>query len=457
MTVKSGVAVANITPSVGVDNMGDYSRLCPAKGVGNELYTKALVLDDGDKRVALVTADVINFPEKLVEVIRGRIEALTGIVGENVLLSASHTHSSPAISEWDRPSGEYVVELAKKIAGTVYMADREKQEALIGSGIGEAKVSINRWQRAPTGVRWGPNPEAPVDHEVDVLRVDNLKGKPIAILVNFASHPTIMGADNLLYSGDYASYVQSAIERAYGGQVMAMFCTGAGGDVKISLLNEDGSQFRYGDLEDCRRFGTIIGTEAVKVAEGIKTAPITKVSAKTMRVELPFVELPFVELPSIAEVEGESKTIRRGIAELEAKGERTEEKRTQLDWAEKTLRSLRANTAPRSIFAEVQLMRIGADIAFFAVPGELFVEVGLKLKRKMGLHGSFVVAYANGSLGYLPSRRAEEDGWCQHDDTYRFLVGLLFPANFSGVIEDKLIGAAEGLLKTTLDAWTTGT
>lgn len=443
MTIKAGVAAVNITPSIGLDNMGDYSRLCPAKGIGNELYAKALVLDDGDDRVALVTADIICFSEKLVQTIRRRIQSLTGIKGENVLLSASHTHSSPAIAEWDSPSEEYLLELEKKVVGAIYMADQEKREALIGSGIGEAKVSINRWQRTPTGVRWGPNPDGPVDHEVDVLRIDNLNGKPVAILVNFASHPSIMGSDNLLYSGDYASYVQSIIDKVYDGQVMAMFCTGAGGDIKISLLTEDGSQFRYGNLEDCRRFGTIIGAEAIKVAENIVTEPITKIRVKTLQVEL-----PFVELPSIAEVEKELMEIRKGVTELEAKGARTEEKHMQLDWAEKTLRSLMEGTAPRSVSAEVQLIRLGEEIAFFAVPGELFVEVGLKLKRKIALHGSFIVAYANGFLGYLPSKRAEEDGWCKHDNTYRSLKSLLFPANFSGEIENKLIGAAEYLLKT---------
>ncbi|HDJ04727.1 MAG TPA: hypothetical protein ENF85_01880 [Candidatus Bathyarchaeota archaeon] len=436
-SISAGVARVNITPSVGFDNMGDYLRLKPAIGVGNELYAKTLVFDDGENRIAIVTADIIGFPEDLVNDIRGRIEQLTGIKGRNVLLSASHTHSSPAVTSKDKPSREYLVELAKKIAGAVYMADQNKQEVLVGAGVGEAKVSINRWQRTPTGVRWGPNPDAPVDHSVGVLRVDKLNGEPLAILVNYACHPSIMGADNLLYSGDYTSYVQSVIEKVYDG-VTALFSTGAGGDVKIAVLTEDGSQFRYTNLEDCRRYGTIIAAEAIKVAESIKTKPVKRVSARTKRVDL-----PLVSLPSPEDVEAELSRIKKQVAELEAQGKDAYVKRLRLEWAQRTLTALRNKTAPTSIPAEVQMLRIGEEIAFFAVPGELFVEVGLKIKEAMGLPGSFVVAYANGYIGYLPSKRAEEWGWCAHDDSYKLSTR---PANFSGRIEDVLVAAAKELL-----------
>jgi len=291
-TVRAGVARANITAGVGEDNMADYLRLVPARGIGNELYAKALVLDDGAERVGIVTADIISFPDGLVKEMRDRIEALTGIGGKNVLFSASHTHSSPAVNEWDRPAADYLTALSKKVAGAVYMADRNKREALIGFDVGEARVTVNRWQKTPTGVQWGPNPDGPVDPAVGVVRVDGLDGKPIAILVNYASHPTILGSDSLLYSGDYASYVQSVIEKVYDGQVMALFSTGAGGDIKIALLDEDGTHFRYGDLEDCRRVGTLIAAEAIKVAEGIKTQPVEAVSARMMEVTLPLCALP---------------------------------------------------------------------------------------------------------------------------------------------------------------------
>ncbi|MFQ6097315.1 MAG: neutral/alkaline non-lysosomal ceramidase N-terminal domain-containing protein, partial [Armatimonadota bacterium] len=419
--LTAGVAGVNITPSVGQDNMGDYARLRPAEGVGNELYAKALVLDDGATRAAFVTADVISFNDEIVSDVRSRIRRLTGIEGENVILSASHTHSSPATSANDKASGEYVLELTKKMAGAVYMADRNRREVRVGCGVGEAKVSINRWQRTATGVRWGPNPDAPVDPEVQVMRIDDVSGRPMAIVVNFACHPSIMGADNLLYSGDYSSYVQSVIERLYDGRATAMFCPGAGGDVKIAVVTEDGSQFRYTDLADCRKYGSVIAAEAIKVAEGIETEPVGHISCVAQRVAL-----PLFRLPSVQDVE-------RELEQLRGQGDALPERdRQRLRWAEETAQALKGGTAPRSVPVEVQLLRIGDEIAVFVVPGELFVEVGMKLKERMGLAGSFVVSFANAYAGYLPSKRAEEWGWCAHDSSYKW-TGK--PANFAGAIE----------------------
>jgi hypothetical protein len=418
--------------------MGDYLRLKPAIGVANELYAKALVFDDGANRAAIVTADIIGFPESLVQDIRRRSERLTGIAGANVLLSASHTHSSPATTDKDRPAPEYLIELSKKIAGIVFLADRSRQEVRLGTGSGIANVSINRWQKTPEGVRWGPNPDGPVDPSVGVLRVDTVEGEPLALLVNYACHPSILGASNLLYSGDYTSFVQSVIEKAYEGQATALFATGAGGDVKAAVLSEDGSQFRYTDLKDCRRVGTIIAAEALKVAEGIRTAPVEEVSARTRHVDLPLMPPPRRE-----HLETELTTLEKQIADLELQGKPADGKRLQRQWAQTTLAALREGKVLTSVPAEVQLIRLGEHIAFFAVPGELFVEVGLKVKRAMNLPGTFVVAYANGYMAYFPSQRAEKDGWCRADDSYK---NSMYPANFSGGIEDAIVEAARELL-----------
>lgn len=440
-TISAGVSRANITPSVACDNMGDYMRLKPGVGIGNELYAKALVLSDDTIKIAIVTADVIGFPEPLLNDIRKRINELTGIDGKNVLLSASHTHSSPATSKKDEASKEYLMELAKKIAGAVCLADQNKQEVLLGTGIGEAKVAVNRWQKTSTGVQWGPDPNGPVDCSVNVLRVDTLDRQPLVILVNYASHPSILGADNLLYSGDYVSYVQSVIEKSYDNRVTAMFATGAGGDIKISLLTEDGSKFRYGNLEDCRRCGTIIAAEAIKVAEGIKTVEVDHLSSR-----MKTVQFPLKPLPKIDDVEKELIAIKKEMSELEAQGKQIDMKRLKpkLEWANFTLPSLKNGTAPVSIPVEVQMLRIGKNIVFFAVPGELFVEVGLKIKQAMALPGSFVIAYTNGHTGYMPSKQAEKNGWCENDNSYK--NGGYHPSNYSGGLEDVLVLAVKELL-----------
>lgn len=438
MALLAGVARANITPSVGFDNIGDYLRLKPAVGVGNELYAKALVLDDGHRRLALVALDVIGLQAETVADIRSRVETLTGIPGQNVVLSPSHTHSSPATLPHDNPAREYLTELAKKVAGAVCMAEQNKRPVVVGYGAGEAAVAINRWQRTDSGVRWGPNPDAPVDYEVQVIRFDADDRRPLAILVNYACHPSIMGGDNLLYSGDYTSYVQSFIEKVYDGRVTALFTPGAGGDVKIAVLSGDGSAFAYTDLEDCRKYGTIIGAEAVKVAEGIEPAAVEGIA-----IESRTVDLPLCSPPPLEEVEREAER-------LGARGDSLDERDAPLlRWAEQTAEQIRTGRVPRAVTVEVQLVRIGQQISIFVVPGELFVEVGMRLKREMGVPGAMVIAFANAYSGYMPSKRAEQWGWCEHDTSYRRLGR---PANISGAAEDVLSQAlAEMMAATTED------
>ena len=430
-TIKVGVAKANITPAPGgTFHAGDVQ----AEGVRDELYLKALVFDDGNERAAIVTGDLILFGEDTVLQARRRIEELTGIEGEKVMLAASHTHSGPPTTRWlsEHVSEAYLRELADKIAGAVYAADSNKHEALIAAGRGEVELSINRWIMTPDGAKWGPNPEGPKDDEVCVLRVDD--GGMMALLVNYAAHASVMSwGRHHLYSGDYPSYLQSTIERIYDGRVVALFTNGASGDTKVAFLTEDGKDFLYGDWEDARRYGRMIAAEAVKVAETLKPKPIMGLNVASK-----VVDLPLREPPSVEDVE----------RELEQKGEKPDwGLKRRLIWAQETLKALKKGDVIRSVPGEVQVMRLGDDIAFVAVPGELFVEVGLRIKslcRNVGIGNPFVVAYANAYVGYLPSARScREDGDRPRYDWHKFIP---YPSTFSEEVEDVLVGAVESLL-----------
>lgn len=444
--LKVGVGRVDVTPPAGVaTHVGTFSH-----GAGDRLHAKALLFDDGVERAAIVTVDVIVLGSETVEAARRRIAELTGIKGGNVMFGASHTHSGPATMGWlaENYSEAYVAELAEMMAGAVYEAELNKREALIGAGRGEARISINRWVMTPEGAKWGANPEGPVDNEVTVLRVDDLNRRPFALLVNYAAHASVRSfAKDSIISGDYPSYLQSLVEKVYDGRVTALFSNGASGDTKIAFLTDDGKQFRYGDLDDARRYGTIIGCEAVKVAETIETKPLTGlyVSSKV-------VPLPLSPLPSIEAVEAELAKSREALKEAETKGV---EKGARFDliwnlkWAEKTLAQLRERTAPTSIPGEVQVIQLGDWIAFIAVPGELFVEVGLKLKELVNKPAAFIVGYANGYVGYLPSaksQREDEDRGKLRYYWHKF-VNYGYPSTFSEEVEGVLLETVKSLIR----------
>ena len=435
--LKAGVARADITPAVGaLTSCTGVLGSKPAIGVAGKLLVKALVLDDGRTKAALVTADVIDLGKKIVSETRGRIEQMTGIPGSNVMFAASHTHSGPITrrphpDEGDNvPYQSYLDDLTAKMAGAVAEADSRLSEVRIGVGEGLAPFNINRWiptPDGPKGARWGPNPDAPTDETLSVLRLDRPDGTPLAAVVNFAAHASVAGWGKY-FCADFPGYLQEALEKVYDGEMTAMFVNGAAGDLKIKWLakKKDGSMgFAYGGVDSARRWGMVIAGAALSVMEQIET------SGQDLQISVAAVEsdLPMLPLPSADEVAGQ----------LEAKRKAGED----FTWEERVLPLLRDGTAPTTIAGEVQLLRLGDDIAFAAFPGELFVEIGLRVRRELPFKHLFVAGYANGIVGYLPSAES-----CRQDGLklrYQCHKEFWFPAFFSEGAEPALVEAAKEL------------
>jgi len=432
-TLKAGVSRANITPPVGACTNGGVSI-----GVASELFAKALVLDDGQTKAALVTVDIILLGKDVVAETRERIEQITGIPAGHVMFAASHTHSSPftlmreplcASGEYPLDPG-YIDQLVAKMAGAVAEANSHPVEVRIGTGVGCAPFNIARWvptPDGPTGARWAPNPDTPTDETLSVLRVDRMDGSPLAVVVNFAAHASVASWGKY-FCADYPGYLQETLEKVYDGKMTAMFVNGASGDLKIKWLKEkeDGSiGFAYGDADSALRWGRVIAGVALSVMEQIETTeqdlPIS-VSSK-------IVDLPMLPLPSAEEIE-------KRLTDKQKAGEDTR-------WEERVLPSLRDGTAPTAIPREVQLLRLGSDIALLAVPGELFTEIGLRMRRELDCKYLFIVGYANGFAGYLPtSESCREDGMNVRYDWHEL---HWYPACFSEGVEPALISTAKEL------------
>ncbi|MCK4625347.1 MAG: neutral/alkaline non-lysosomal ceramidase N-terminal domain-containing protein [Phycisphaerae bacterium] len=432
--LKAGAARANITPAVGAITSGNVSA-----GITSELFAKALVLDDGKTKVALVTLDLCLMCKQIVAETRERIEQTTGIPGRCVMFASSHTHSGPVTMRqaWGTgarnvPDHSYLDQLVAKMAGAVAEADSRLVEAKIGVGEGLAPFNINRWlptPDGPTGARWAPNADAPTDETLSVLRVDRPDGTPMASVVNFAAHASVASWGKY-FCADFPGYMQETLEQFYGGGTTAMFANGASGDLKIKWLTtkEDGSiDFAYGDAKAARRWGRVIAGAALSVMEQIeKPEEDLRISASVK-----VVDLPMLPLPSVEEIE-------KRLAEKQKAGKDTA-------WEEKILPQLRDGTAPTVIPGEVQLIRLGSDVALLGVPGELFVEIGLRMRAELGCKHLFIVGYANGYTGYLPTAEScIADGMNPRYNWHEF---FWYPACFCEGVEPALMGAAKELLK----------
>lgn len=415
MGLKAGVAKADITPPVGVPQEGFSARTDVSQGVHDPLFAKALVLDDGATRMALVACDLIGLSRDAVARVRGLVEQRTGIAADHVVVACSHTHSGPALEDPGYLAERLVAgivpawteTLPHLIAGAVQMADAARSPARVGVGQGTSDIGVNRRQRNEQGVTIGQNPEGPIDRALTVLRVDHADGRPLAWLMNCACHAVVLGPENLLISADYPGYATAILERARGDRLTALFANGTAGNVNPRLR---------GTFEIARALGTALAGEAMKVAERTELTADPLLGVIRKEVLLPLKPQPPLEtlLRSLrAKQELVRPAERDGDLPEDMSGPRGE--LVHLSHQVHAARALESRERPQDLAAlrmrtEIQGFAVG-DAAFVALPGEVFVEIGLAVKARSPFETTAVIGYANDYLvGYVPTAAAYDEG-----------------------------------------------
>ena len=215
----AGVAEGKITPPVGTHLIGFEARPGPSKGVHDDLYVRALVVERGGTAVALVEADLVQVTKVIADKVRNEASKETGIPAGHILIAATHTHGGPG---FEGAYGEFFVRTA---VATVVRAWRARQAARIGAGAVTHRgwVGMNR-RHLESGL-------GPVDKEISILEIADAQGRPQAILYNYSCHAACLGPDNLLVTADWPYYVQGRIQSKLGGGVKVLYFQGTEGDV----------------------------------------------------------------------------------------------------------------------------------------------------------------------------------------------------------------------------------
>jgi neutral ceramidase len=190
-------------------------------GVLDPIFARAIVIDDGARKAALISVDVGGIRTDLWARVTARLDRELGIPVDNVLLSASHTHSAPFV----------LADLEDQIVQAARQAARAAQPARMAFGTGVSHININRNIIDPTTHGWweGANYDGPSDKTVAVLRFETLAGKPIAVYFNYAVHGVLTGTLDMI-SGDIPGAAQSYVEDSLGGDVVALWSMAAAGD-----------------------------------------------------------------------------------------------------------------------------------------------------------------------------------------------------------------------------------
>ena len=410
-----GTARVKITPAIGMPYLGyGWDRQDPFLGVNDDLWAKALVIDDGERVAALVACDMIGFPPAaFAAAVRALVATHTAIPGEHVMLSASHTHSSHASIDLSTLDLEWpwVQELIQSLAGAAIAAWQRREPASVKVSSGEIHgISENRrvvrsdgkvyrnWDRTASAevVRRGP-----IDPEVGVLLAQRPNGSPLAVLCNFTAHP-ICAMSQPLVSADFPGFATAAVEAALGPGVTALFTQGACGDVNPPVVRRN--------VRDAREIGLQLAGEVLRVAGSLlpeEVSPVERrVQVKAKRVSWAYrTDLPPQDeaARAYAAATAEIEQLRRdGAAEADIRRKANEHRLVRERYM------LTRNEARREE-GEIQLLAIG-DSAWVGVPGELFCQIGLDIKEQSPFAHTYVVGYANCYQGYFPTPIAYEEG-----------------------------------------------
>src|SRR5581483_3426872 len=270
----AGVARVDITPPVGISMAGYYVRNGVSIGVERPLTATALVVTNGDVKIAIVASDLIFLQSPDVDRVRARIGDLIGSGAGNVLMNFSHTHCGPTPPSWGLHADEaqqamqreYFANLESLLTGCAVMANRNLAPARVGRGSGSCRIGINRREIDADGKAFvGENPDGPMDPEVGVIRIDRRDGSPLALLFSYGCHTVTMGAKSLRLSPDFPGPARELIESATGAK--ALYLQGAAGDINPVT----GIGATEDDTENMTRLGHILGAETVKAAMDIRT------------------------------------------------------------------------------------------------------------------------------------------------------------------------------------------
>jgi len=426
--------------------------------VHDRLYAKALVVDDGATKLAIVSMDAVaiggigDVNDEFLPKLRRRIHEELKIPGQNVLVHATHTH----------PPGRLLCNDEAQIERTfaaVLQAQRNMAPVRVGVGRShEDRIIINRTLRLRNGTHWTirqtnpcpPDDEVeslgPIDPDIGVLRFDRADGRTLAVVYNYACHP-LVGVPRGQITANYPGFASKVIEENLGGDAMALFLQGAAGDI-TEVLYKDVNRPR-----DAEPIGTMLGLSTLKAVREIRTSPdvTLNVTSQTLRlprrtdvpqrIELLMREqaqlldsLRFTSLnlksflplylkyalssdfPSdysyrylhseqigsddLSAMDSENKrNIAKYLTNIQAM-----EKLARIQDEVATLKrhqQLNDEAGETTIRAEIQGIRIGGCI-LIAAPMEILSEVGLNVKKASPCEHTFIAAFSNGYMHYGP-------------------------------------------------------
>lgn len=430
-SLEVGIAVRDVTPDLPIWLAGYAARKKGADKVDRPLLVGATAFrGSGGQRFVFISLDNCEVSHAFTAPIYKEIEAKNGLKHGEAMIISSHTHSAPVLEntletmyqygeEDQQRVRKYSAMLRAKIVDVVGAALADLRPAFLEHGIGRATFAMNRRVYKDDAVVFGENPDGPVDWNVNVLKVKGATNNVRAVLFGYACHGTsISGDDFYIVSGDYMAYAREQIEALYPGTV-AMYITGMGADSNPSPR---------GTLLDAKRHGA----ELAGAILGVLDRPMRPVNG-ALKLAYQEVELPFEDPPAHDQL----------VKDAQSKDPYVK-KRAELYLSYATT----GEKPPTGIMLPLASIRIGHDLTFVAMGGEVVADYGIRFKRLFNAEHPWLIGYAYEVPCYIPSVRILKEGGYEAQSS---LIYYGFYGPFRARIENLLIGKMTDLVGRVRD------
>lgn len=411
---RAGAAASNISPPLGAGIVGGWDSP-PAVTIHDELHARCLALDDGATRLVFVVVDSVGVSREVFDEAKRLAHQETGVPIENMMMSATHTHSAVSSSNpsnlMGSPASTYPDFLSRRIADGVRRAINNLEPAVIAWGAGQVPQHLfnRRWLLKdgkstvnpfggqdfavmnPGGRTDLDKPAGPTNPEVYFLSVKSVSGRPISILTNYWLH-YVGGGKSGEISADYFAAFCDRIQELLGADrqeppFVGILANGPCGDVNNNNYAPGAKPGpKYPPYGKMRAVANDVAQEVLRVERTLRYRETVVLKAARTELEL---------------------QMRRPTAEMVAQAEKILARpatvsplhKRELDYARRTISAEKWSDKVKVV---LQAFRVG-ELGIAAIPFETFTETGLAIKKKSPFKDTFTIELANGSYGYLPT------------------------------------------------------
>jgi neutral ceramidase len=426
-TLQGSVAQVNITPPVGARLAGHFYEAF-SSGIHDSLWAKAIVIQQGKTKFAFVFCDLIGITAEISTTARVVASKKTGIPVENILIAATHSHTGPLFYGFQHnyfhnkaieskgidphEKIDYPNFLINQIKTAIITANASLKPIKIQIGIGKQEnLSFNRRYYMKDGkVVFNPGPlnpdivgpAGPIDPQVGILLMRDVRSnKYVGGLTSFGMHADCIGGTDI--SADYPYYLEQSLKKKFGREFISAFSLGPSGDVNDVDIKKD--QPIYSD-SNTTKIGRALGKTVVDALPQLTEITKPSFALYSSKILLP------LQVPTQSQIDSAEELINNlykvsetGAYIKNAGGESGDFlKRVEMS------KYIALKDRKPSVEVEVQVFRLDSRTAIVGLPGEIFAELGIEIKKRSPFANTIVMTVCNDKTSYIPTKKAFKEG-----------------------------------------------